>query len=66
MLVKDIALTHDRPVKAINQAIERQLNRFKNGIDILDLKAENFAVTLSGLGFNQGQLKEEKYYDKEN
>lgn len=61
MLVKDIALIHDRPVKAINQAIERQLNRFKNGIDILDLKAENFAVTLSDLGFNQGQINASKH-----
>lgn len=61
MLVKDIALIHDRPVKAINQAIERQLNRFKNGIDILDLKVENFAVTLSDLGFNQGQINASKH-----
>lgn len=61
MLVKDIATIHDRPVKAINQAIERQLNRFKNGIDILDLKVENFAVTLSDLGFNQGQINASKH-----
>lgn len=61
MLVKDIAAIHDRPVKAINQAIERQINRFKNGIDILDLKVENFAVTLSDLGFNQGQINASKH-----
>lgn len=61
MLVKDIALIHGRPVKAINQAIERQLNRFKNGIDILDLKVENFAVTLSDLGFNQGKINASKH-----
>lgn len=61
MLVKDIATIHDRPVKAINQAIERQINRFKNGIDILDLKIENFAVTLSDLGFNQGQINASKH-----
>lgn len=61
MLVRDIALIHGRPVKAINQAIERQLNRFKNGIDILDLKVENFAVTLSDLGFNQGQINASKH-----
>ena len=47
--------------KAINQAIERQINRFKNGIDILDLKNENFAVTLSDLGFNQGQINASKH-----
>ena len=61
MLVKDIAAIHCRPVKAINQAIERQINRFKNGIDILDLKVENFAVTLSDLGFNQGQINASKH-----
>lgn len=61
MLVKDIAIIHNRPVKAINQAIERQLNRFKNGIDILDLKVENFAVTLSDLGLNQGQINASKH-----
>ena len=61
MLVKDIAAIHDRPVKAINQAIERQINRFKNGIDILDLKVKNFAVTLSDLGFNQGQINASKH-----
>lgn len=61
MLVKDIATIHGRPVKAINQAIERQINRFKNGIDILDLKVENFAVTLSDLGFNQGQINASKH-----
>lgn len=61
MLVKDIAAIHDRPVKAINQAIERQINRFKNGIDILDLKVENFAVTLSDLGFKQGQINASKH-----
>lgn len=61
MLVRDIAMIHDRPVKAINQAIERQINRFKNGIDILDLKIENFAVTLSDLGFNQGQINASKH-----
>ena len=61
MLVKDSAAIHDRPVKAINQAIERQINRFKNGIDILDLKVENFAVTLSDLGFNQGQINASKH-----
>ena len=61
MLVKDIAAIHGRPVKAINQAIERQINRFKNGIDILDLKVENFAVTLSDLGFNQGQINASKH-----
>lgn len=61
MLVKDIAEIHGRPVKAINQAIERQIKRFKNEVDILDLKSNDFAVTLSDLGFNQGQINASKH-----
>lgn len=61
MLVKDIAEIHGRPVKAINQAIERQIKRFKTEVDILDLKLNNFAVTLSDLGFNQGQINASKH-----
>lgn len=61
MLVKDIAEIHGRPVKAINQAIDRQIKRFKTEVDILDLKLNNFAVTLSDLGFNQGQINASKH-----
>ena len=61
MLVKDIAEIHGRPVKAINQSIERQIKRFKTEVDILDLKSNNFAVTLSDLGFNQGQINASKH-----
>lgn len=60
MLVRDIAAIHERPVKAINQSIDRQINRFKEGIDILDLK-KNFAVTLSDLGFSQNQINASKH-----
>ena len=61
MLVKDIAEIHGRPVKAINQSIERQIKRFKTEVDILDLKSNSFAVTLSDLGFNQGQINASKH-----
>lgn len=62
MLVKDIANIHKRPLKAINQQIERNRNRFKNGVDIIDLKSiNNFAVTLSDLGFNQNQINASKH-----
>lgn len=56
MLVKDIATIHGKEVRQINQAIERQLSRFKKGIDIIDLKDVNFEITLRDLGFNQGQI----------
>lgn len=43
-------------MKRINELINRNRKRFKDGIDILDLKIENFAVTLSDLGFSQNQI----------
>ncbi|MDT2438051.1 ORF6N domain-containing protein [Enterococcus avium] len=51
MTVKDIAGIHGRPVKAINQAIERQIKRFIDGVDIIDLKSK---VTQSDLVENYG------------
>lgn len=51
MTVKDIAGIHKRPVKAINQAIERQIKRFIDGVDIIDLKSK---VTQSDLVENYG------------
>lgn len=61
MLVKDIAKIHERPVKAINQAIDMNKERFRNGIDLLDLKATNFEVNLIDLGFNQNQINRSKH-----
>lgn len=42
MLVKDIAEIHDREVKDINRNINNNIKRFKDGIDIIDLKASGF------------------------
>ena len=55
MLVKDIALIHDRPVKAINQAINMNRNRFKDGIDVIDLKIESGSIKLTEF-FNKQQI----------
>ncbi|EHD4919978.1 hypothetical protein JQ662_000220 [Listeria monocytogenes] len=38
MLVKDIAEIHGTEIKRINEVINRNKNRFKNGIDLMDLK----------------------------
>ena len=38
MLVKDIAAIHGKEVKDINRLINNNSNRFKKGIDLLDLK----------------------------
>lgn len=37
MLVKDIAKIHDKELRQINQAINMNRKRFKDGIDIVDL-----------------------------
>lgn len=46
MLVKDIAEIHQREVKAINQAINMNRKRFKDCVDIIDLKGTEFEVNL--------------------
>ena len=57
MLVKDIAKIHGKTVKAINQAINMNRKRFRDGIDIIDLKQnENFVVNLIDLGFTQNSI----------
>lgn len=46
MLVKDIAKIHDKPLKAINQAINMNLKRFNVGIDVIDiLKTQSIRLT---------------------
>lgn len=39
MLVKDIAVIHETDIRTINQTINRNRKRFRDGIDILDLKS---------------------------
>lgn len=55
MLVKDIAQIHERPIKAINQAINMNLKRFKDGIDLLDLKIQSGSIKLTEL-FSKQQI----------
>ncbi|MBY2719476.1 ORF6N domain-containing protein, partial [Clostridioides difficile] len=38
MSVKDIAKIHNRELKHVNELINNNIKRFKDGIDILDLK----------------------------
>lgn len=48
MLVRDIALIHSTTVKRLNELINRNRKRFKDGIDIIDLKQnERFKVVLN-------------------
>ena len=56
MLVKDIAVIHGRPVRKINELINKNRKRFKDGIDVSDLKGTNFEVLQKDLGFNQNSI----------
>ena len=73
MLVKDIADIHNRPFGKINELINNNIKRFKNSIDILDLKANPFEglgyleLGFSKQGFNQSKniyLLSERGYAK--
>ena len=60
MLVKDIPEIHGRPVFKVNELINRNIKRFKDGIDVIDLKENNFAIFLKDSGFNQAQINASK------
>jgi hypothetical protein len=50
MLVKHIAELHEKETKAINRAINSNRSRFKDKVDIIDLKENEFAVHLMHSG----------------
>lgn len=52
MLVKEIATIHDRELKTVNQLINNNRNRFKDGIDIVDILNGHFELPLQELGFS--------------
>lgn len=58
MLVKEIAEIHGRELKVINQSINMNRERFKDGIDIVDLKSVNQIDRdlLNGLGFSNSSI----------
>ncbi|WP_195235616.1 ORF6N domain-containing protein [Lactiplantibacillus plantarum] len=55
MLVKDIAKIHGRLVKEINKLIKQSSQRFKNGIDLIDLKQVISNNLFSQYGFTKAQ-----------
>lgn len=55
MLVKDIASIHERQVKEINKLINNNRNRFRTGIDLLDLKQVISNNLFSDYGFTKAQ-----------
>ncbi|EON3039215.1 ORF6C domain-containing protein [Enterococcus faecium] len=56
MTVKDIAEIHGKEVKAINQAINMNRIRFKEGLDIIDLKSVVNQIDLEDFGFTQNAI----------
>lgn len=57
MLAKEIATIHGRELKDINRNINKNITRFKHGIDILDLKGTEFEVILNHHGiYNQNAI----------
>lgn len=62
MLVRDIALIHSTTVKRLNELINRNRKRFKDGIDIIDLKQnERFKVVLNDLNFSTKAISNAKH-----
>lgn len=55
MLVKDIAAIHGKEVKEVNRLIKSNINRFKFGIDLLDLKRVISNHLFSEYGFTKAQ-----------
>ena len=53
MLVKDIAEIHVQPLFKINERINNNRNRFKDGVDIEDLKTYPFKGYVSEMGFSK-------------
>lgn len=61
MLVKDIAEIHQKGIREINQAINMNRNRFKDNVDIIDLKNHSFAINLIDSGiYTQNSINASK------
>jgi hypothetical protein len=60
MLVKDISEIHSQQFGEINRRINENIKRFKNGIDIIDIKANGFEPLGSELGFTKQTFNQTK------
>ena len=57
ILAKTVAEIHDIELKAVNQNIKNNIKRFKDGIDIIDLKTGHFDLpVLEQLGLTKAQI----------
>ncbi|AGV99465.1 anti-repressor [Bacillus phage phiCM3] len=54
MLVKEIAFIHGQPLKEVNRRINDNRKRFKDGVDIIDLKVGGFEpLSLQNVGYSR-------------
>lgn len=60
MLIKDIADIHKTDVRTINQTINRNRKRFKDGVDIIDLKSAITQSDIEKFGFTQNAFNASK------
>lgn len=62
ILVKDIANIHNKEFKHINEAVNKNRKRFKNDIDIIDLKSVDLIDrdALNELGFSNSSISNAK------
>ncbi|EOL45762.1 ORF6N domain-containing protein [Enterococcus caccae] len=56
MTLKDIAVIHGQPLKEINRRINDNRNRFRNGVEIIDLKTVVGLSHLEKFGFTQNAI----------
>ncbi|WP_349582135.1 ORF6C domain-containing protein [Leuconostoc citreum] len=61
MLVRDIAEIHSTTTTRVNELINRNLKRFKKGIDIINLRTNYVAIVLNDSGFTRNQINASKY-----
>ncbi|WP_273713159.1 ORF6C domain-containing protein [Leuconostoc mesenteroides] len=61
MLVRDIAEIHNKPTYVINQAINMNIKRFTDGVDIVNLKTKDVVINLVDNGFSQNAINRSKY-----
>ena len=60
ILVREISEIHHMKVGNINQRINDNRKRFKDGVDIIDLKVSYTAAVSLNIGFNQSQINASK------
>lgn len=58
---KAIAEIHNQPVYEIRKTINRNINRFKDGIDFIDLKRSNDVTTLKNMGYAKQSITQAEH-----